>query len=281
MDAKKIRPIFRQYALHGIARALAGQRKNEDAVKAFNDLLSKEPDTKFLREAHLGLIGALRAKPDLVGASAAVKHAADEAKSKALGDEFSVQVDLQKAGLLEDQKKWPEAHSEYSGLLKKADKFPNLAGIARLGMGRSIMNNKEIEKAKGYFLELSKSATTRFLLAGAYNGLGDCAYKAAETSKKADDYREALLMYSRAGVLGFPGHGELTTEHERSIFLAGCCNQTLAGLFKEDAAKQFFLHAAEQSFRELLSEYPRSEHVEAANKRLKDVQAGTTTSEPE
>ncbi len=281
IDAKKIRPIFRQYALFGIARALGGQRKNDDAVKAFNDLLSKEPDTKFLRETHLGLIAALRAKPDPAGASAAVKRAADEAKSKGLGDEFAVRVDLQKAGLLEDEKKWPEAHSEYSGLLKRADKFPNLTGVARLGMGRSIMNNKEIEKAKGYFLELSKTATTRFLLAGAYNGLGDCAYKAAEVSKKADDYREALLMYSKAGVLGFPAPGELTAEHERSIFLAGCCNQALAGLFKEEAARQFFLRVAEQAFRELVAEYPRSEHVEAANKRLKDIQAGISTVEPE
>lgn len=281
IEAKKIRPVFRQYALYGVARALSGLGQNDDAAKAFNDLLSKEPETKFLREAHHGLIAALRAKADLAGASAAVKRAAEDAKSKGLGEEFTILIELQKVGLLEDDKKWVEAYSEYSGLLRRAEKFPNLVSLARLGMGRSILNNKEVERARKYFLDLSRSASTSLLLAGAYNGLGDCAYKTAEGSKKVDDYREALLMYTKASVLGFPAPGELTAEHERAIFMTGCCNQILAGLSSEEAARQFFLRAAEQAFRELLAEYPSSRYAGDANKRLKDIQAGIATTEPE
>ncbi|MDQ7779599.1 MAG: tetratricopeptide repeat protein [Planctomycetota bacterium] len=272
VDGNKARAIFRQHGLIGVARSLVALRKHDDAVKAFNDLLTKEPDSRFLRDAHLGIVAALRAKGDAAGATNAITRAATEAKSKSLEEEFSIRLTLLKAGLLEDDKKWADAQNEYSSIARKADKYPVLSAAAKIGLGRSMLNVGQDQKAMAHFTELQNAASSnRYLLCGALSGLGDCAFAAGEKSKQPNDYRTALGYYVKAGVIGFPGKGEPSAEHERALFMAGCAYQALSTVYTEEQAKRFFAKRAELAFRELIAEYPASTYVDPAGKRLKEV----------
>jgi tetratricopeptide (TPR) repeat protein len=64
VDQKKVRPLHKQYALYGFARAQEGLGKWTEALSTYKRLLQEIPTTRFTREAAEGWMRSAQAKND-------------------------------------------------------------------------------------------------------------------------------------------------------------------------------------------------------------------------
>src|SRR5262245_44356042 len=120
------------------------------------------------------------------------------------------------------------ASSAYSQMLSGAADDATKAA-AELGIARCLMGQQKAGEAEAkYRAIVGRDGLPSSVLAGAFNGLGEIAYKAGFQKRDADMLTNALYHYLRGSVLYTPSSGESTAEYERAIRGAADCFKALS-----------------------------------------------------
>jgi len=205
-EPTKYRDIFKQHVLYGAAYNLQRSAQYEKAISAYDNLLTKIKDTKYVRQSLLNKIKCLlilnKQKEALTAADDAKVHIS---QIKMEGD-LGYYVDLTKAQINEsiDVKSAKTLYSQVK--MQAASKYPAISDIASIGLGRVFVREKQYDEAEKVFSEITlKPGNNVTALAGAYLGLGDVCFQKAEASGSVNDYHEAVINYLKTNVLYSPG----------------------------------------------------------------------------
>ncbi len=269
-DSGGARKIFKQHAYYygAIARSRGG-----DVAKAIDwltNLFTEFPDTMYYVDAYNLQAECYMAMGKFGEATNIAKTGSTKGKEIGVPDDLLLQLDLIKARALEAQGKFAEASGEYKVVAGKAARFPSVANLAKLGTGRCLVGNKQYSEAESYFNDLAEKAEDGPILAGAYNGLGDCYKDKFERDvSNIDHLRKALFAYLRGVVLYTPGKGDDTSEHARALVNAGWCFEKLKDTMPTPEAKEKYKSNARNLYRECLGSYRGTKSAEEAENRLK------------
>ena len=204
-----------QHSRYAIARCCLAMGKNKQALAALQELLEKEPDTRFYGEAHTQIARIQMSLGKSTEATRALDALIKKAEQGKLSTEWGYRARLEKARFQEVQGKLDPALRDYSRLASDTvGSHETLSRLANLGRARCLNLQGKSAKAKPLLnglVEKAKKDETR-VLAGAYNGLG--TFHLAQ-----GDWKEALLSYLRVVTL-YPEERE---EMPEALFQAARC----------------------------------------------------------
>ena len=246
----------KQYGLFNVAECLRLSNKLDDAIKAYNELLTAVPKTRFVGDCYERIALCQRAlrKPD--DAKKTYEQLKGQVTLKNLGARWELLADFR---LLELQEKGDPkgALAGYQELQTKAAEFPDVANMARLRVGYVMIQEKQIDKARKFFEDIIKdrqaSSGDMTIVAGAYNGLGT-TYLAKPTLTAAD-YDAALFPFFRT----IFHYGDSLKQSEllaEALYQGGICLDSREGENNKKRAKILFSRCAE--------EFPTSEWAKKA-----------------
>lgn len=250
----------KQYGLFQYADCLRaqGKAKLDEAIKAYNDLLTEVPKTKFFGECYERIAACQRSQGKLDDAKKTYEQLKGQVTLKNLGARWELLADFR---LLELSEKSDAnaALTGYDELQKKAAEFPDVANMARLRVGYVMIQKQQIDKARSYFNDIIKDrqASDVQTVAGAYNGLGT-SFVSGKKDPTLDDFNNALFPFFRT-VFKYGdelGQSELVAE---ALYWGGRC---LEGRGKENDVKR-----ARQLYDRCKKEYPTSEWAKLAAQR--------------
>lgn len=188
------------HALWNMLKCSAALGDLNAIVATADRLLVEAPDTFFYAEALLKKAEALQDKKDLKGAEAVYKQLQADVGAKGLHEIVAREAEL---GLvLLDQSMAPaDKQRRLEGIAEKnktsAD-FADVANRARVEVGNAMVEAKQYQDAQARFQGiLNAGATDPAILAGAYSGLGDCAFNLAVLAQ-ADPKQSAPLFEAAA-----------------------------------------------------------------------------------
>ncbi len=246
----------KQYGLFNVAECMRLSNKLEDAIKAYNELLTAVPKTRFFGDCYERIAMCQRALRKPEEAKKTYEQLKGQVTLKNLGARWELLADFRLLELLEksDSK---AALTGYQELQGKAAEFPDVANMARLRVGYVMIDQKQVDKAKKFFEDIIKdrqaSASDIAIVAGAYNGLGS-TYLAKETPSKAD-YDAALFLFFRT----IFHYGDSLKQSEllgEALYKGGLCLGAREGENNQKRAKILFSRCAE--------EFPTSEWAKKA-----------------
>ena len=220
----------RQKGLAAKCLYLAGEASRrggliKEAVQTFDDLMQSQPSSRYVPYASLQRGLALAQGGDPRRAKAAFESLKSDATSKGYGDRWGFEADLQIAILGESDD--PNAALDtYQRLASATEiKHPAVANQAKLRIGRVYVATGQFDKAKQFFRTIleSRSASSREIVAGAYNGLGSALRK--DKNASAGDLKEALYHHLRVLV----SYTDVIDEQAEALFSAGKCFQVVPG----------------------------------------------------
>ena len=114
-----------------------------------------------------------------------------------------------------------QALSEYRSLLSKSENNEELKEVAilsRLGIGTCLNGTGKYDEALAFFQKIADSAKDPAVLAGAFNGLGNCYYK-------KNQWKDALLAFLRVEVL----YDEDPEQTAHALLHSGRCFAFMSG----------------------------------------------------
>lgn len=184
-DDRKSYPWLVTYCLWYAAKCEEQLGNLQKAVVAYNDLVTKSPNSRFVPEAYSSL-GALLLEADKKAeAKTYYERLAELTKKESLGAKYALRAELGLARI-------DGAANKLEEFAAKAAEFPELAGEAKLEVGRVAASRGDAAKAEQIFQTILKTAgVSERVFVGAANGLGDLQYD----QKK---YLDAAYTYSRA-----------------------------------------------------------------------------------
>lgn len=234
----------KQYGLFQAAECLRLARKLDDAIKAYNELLTAEPKTRFFGDCYERIAMCQRA----LGKSDEAKKTYEQLKGqvtlKNLDARWELLSDFRLVEL--DERADPKgALAKYEELQGKAAEYPDVANMARLRVGYVLIQDKQIDKARKFFSDIIKDrqASDVAVVAGAYNGLGT-TYLAKESPTPAD-YEQALFPFFRT----IFHYGEQLKGSEllaEALYQGGVCLAARAGENNQKRAKQLFSRCVDE-----------------------------------
>jgi tetratricopeptide (TPR) repeat protein len=140
-----------------------------------------------------------------------------------------------------------QALAEYRKLLRDTENEPELAEVAtraRLGIGACLVLLGRYDEALSFFKKIAEGTDDAAVLAGAFNGLGQCYFKQNEWDK-------ALRAFLRTEVL----YGTESPEQDAmALFYSGECFRFLAPSMKDDMKDKYKARAKGQ-YRKCMRKY--------------------------
>lgn len=227
---------IRATALAEAGEALLSNNNFADAQGVFGQLLGEFPKTRHLARALLGQGKAKFFHGDVKGAKAAFDSLKSQAESKGFGDRWANEAEFY--SLWAAEQTGADVLDDYRKLQKRVEgSNPALANQCALNMARAHLAKGEGDRAKRLFEDIieSRNDAPRDVVAGAYNGRGDCIYAQAKGYMNAgedysDDaleaYREALFDYLRVYV----SYKGVTREQPQALLRGGICFKNIAQL---------------------------------------------------
>ncbi len=228
----------KQYGLFQVAECLRRMNKLDDAIKAYNELLTAVPKTRFFGDCYERIAMCQRAlrKPD--EAKATFEQLKGQVTLKNLGARWELLADFR---LLElDEKNDPKkALTGYQDLQAKAAEFPDVANMARLRVGYVMIQQGQIDKARKFFEDIIKDrqASDTQIVAGAYNGLGS-TYLTKE-KPTAEEHDQALFLFFKT-VFHYGEELKGTELLAEALYKGATCLAARAGEHNQKRAKQLF-----------------------------------------
>ena len=215
---EKLRPVLKQEVLFLLA-SLKGRKGDLDgAVASWQDLLKAFPAGRYLDQAVRGLVEAQLASGKAAEAGKALDAAANEAKAANPGPRFDLAVALLKARILEAQNDWKGSGAAFAAVEKAGNLAPDQAQIASLGIARSQQMLGQAAEAEARYRKIATSEQApRYVVAGAWNGIGDLFAKTGRDKRDTDQLTLALYCYLRGVTYLQPLEGEPTGEHVRAL----------------------------------------------------------------
>lgn len=266
IDNKRARKPLRQDAFWKTAQAQISMGKYEDAAATMKAMMADDnfPMSRYLIEADDTIAQCLgwAGKHD-----EAVKFTSDE---EARTGKFGItghgdRLRLLRARAYLTKGDLAKAQSEASAL---AGGSGATAGDAKVVLGTIALTGQKNDEAERLFREAMASSQTPAVRSSCFAGLGRVLQSKAEKSKKADDFKEALLCYLRPVVMYQPQQGGESGAYEASLFGAAVCFMSI-GELEKDADKQKLSYArARENFRKLMENYPQSQYAAEAKERL-------------
>jgi tetratricopeptide (TPR) repeat protein len=254
--APKVRPVLRQNAMFNIAQILQRQAKTDEAVSAYRELFDAFPEGRYLRAAGDGLVACLMSKKDPAGASAALDKIGDGAKGL---DAFKPEIAVMRARLFEFSKKPAEAKAAY----ESAANAPGAVGQeAQLGLARCLALDGKGSDAEQACRKLVTADAPNYVLAGAWNGIGDVWSEQGRAKKDSEMLLDALTAYLRGVVQYAPLPGEPSIEYERALAGSARCFKFIAQLDTQKERKNRYEQFSQQRIELLKRDYPSSLFLE-------------------
>lgn len=271
-DGGGARKLFKQHAYYYGAIANARGGHHDRALDLLNSLFTDYADTVYYVEAYNLQAECYMAASKFSEASDVAKKAVANGKAVGIPEDALVELELIKGRALEAKGLFAEAVGEYKVVVTKAARFPSVANQAKLGAGRCMVRNNDYSSAESFFNDLAEKAEDGSVLAGAYNGLGDCYRAQFEKESAPEKLRKALMAYLRGVVLYTPGRDDDTSEHARALTNAGYCFEKLKDSMPNAEGKEKYKAWARNLYRECIGSYPGSKSAEEAKKRLQNVE---------
>jgi hypothetical protein len=215
---EKLRPVLKQEVLFLLA-SLKGRKGDLDgSVAGWQELLKAFPTGRYLDQAVRGLVEAQLASGKAAEAGKALDAAANEARAANPGPRFDLAVALLKARILESQNDWKGALAAYLAVEKAGNLAPDQAEVASLGIAHAQQMLGQTAEAEQRYRKIATSdKAPRYVVAGAWNGIGDLYAKTGRDKRDTDQLTLALYCYLRGVTYLQPLEGEPTGEHVRAL----------------------------------------------------------------
>jgi len=240
----KLREPLKQEVLFLLASVKARKGDLDGSVAAWQELLKAFPSGRYLDVAIRGMVEGMLAKGQAAEAGKALDAAAGDAKAANPGPRFDASVALLKARIVEAQGDAKGALAAYQAVEKSGNLAPDQAAVASLGVARSMQALGQLAEAEARYRKIV--ATTgdvpHYVLAGAWNGIGDMLLKTARDKRDSDQLFVALLTFLRGASQYVPLEGEPTNEHMRALDQAALACQSIAEV--DAANKQLYTQRA-------------------------------------
>ena len=252
--------VWRQQVLFDVASLQQQLGAYDEAIAAWNALIAAFPEGRYLGTAARGLVDCHLAKGDAEGAGKAL----DGLKSgPALGkfEALAVEVKTLNGRILMAQGKLADARAAFEQVEKDPKATPDVAAFAKLGVAECLRLDGKASEAETRFKAIVEGDGPSFLLAGAWNGLGDLISEKGKTARNADLITEALFAYLRGVVQYVPGPGEPQDEYERAIAGSAKCYKLLSQLETNKDRKADYEQKANQAAERLRKLAPNSEFL--------------------
>ncbi len=229
-------------AATALARAGAALVQNGDFARAtsiFDELLRDHPNSRHLAPALLGKGTCLFYTNDLAGADSAFQRLKEEVSSKKLGERWAAEAEFFLLWSAEAQEK-PGVIQGYKDLRARTrGKFQGIANKCALRMGRVHLAAAEVAEAERLFDEIigSRLDTDTDVVAGAFNGRGQCAFGRAQGLLGAGRNEDALEYFEEARldflrvIVSYPG---VHKEQAEALYSAGVSFLNVASLDPSD-----------------------------------------------
>jgi hypothetical protein len=162
--------------------------------------------------------------------------------------------------VLETQNKYGEARAIYESIEKQTTAKPETLAAARLGIAESLLREGKAAEAESRFKQIVGGTGPAFLMAGAWNGLGDILIEQGKSKRDVDTLLEALYAYLHGVVQHVPGPGEPTDQQERAMAGAVSCFRALSQLEQDKDRKAGFETRANEELARLKRLYPQTRH---------------------
>lgn len=257
-SAAKVRPVLRQHALFEIAQLQQrlGADNPDEAIAAYRELLTAFPEGRYLRAAGDGLVACLVAKKDMAGATAALDKIGEGAKGV---EAFKPELAVMRGQLLEVSKKTAEAKAAYDS----AASAPGAVGQeAQIGLARCLGLDGKAADAESAARKLTTADAPNYILAGAWNAIGDVWSEQGRSSKDTEALLSALFCYMRGVVQYAPLPGEPSIEFERALAGSGRAFKYLAQLQQNPTRKKEYEASSRARLDQLKRDYPSSLFLE-------------------
>jgi len=255
-EAPKVRPVLKQNVMFNIAQILQRQGKTDEAVSAYRELFDAFPEGRYLRTAGDGLVACLMSKKDPAGASAALDKIGDGAKGV---EAFKPELAVMRARLFEFGKKTTEAKAAYESAAGAAGA---VGQEAQLGLARCLALDGKGADAEAACRKLVSVSAPNYVLAGAWNGIGDVWSEQGRAKKDSEMLLDALTAYLRGVVQYAPLPGEPSIEYERALAGSARCFKFIAQLDTQKERKNRYEQFARERVELLKRDYPSSLFLE-------------------
>jgi TolA-binding protein len=252
--AAKAKNWEKQYGLFNVGECQRGQRMLDDAIKAYNTLLTEVPKTKFFGDCYEKIAACQRAQGKAADARKTYETLKGQVAQKGLSPRWAAIADFRLIELSEKDDP-AAALRAYDELQQKAAEFPDVANMARLRVGYVMIQQQKIDRARSYFQDIIKDrqASDTATVAGAYNGLGTTYV--AKDAPTTEDFEAALFPFFRT-IFHYGdelGSNELIAE---ALYWGGRCLENREGDNNQKRARQLYDRCK--------SEYPTSEWAKMA-----------------
>jgi tetratricopeptide (TPR) repeat protein len=239
----------KQYSLFQVAELLRRMNKLEDAIKAYNELLTAVPKTRFFGDCYERIAMCQRALKKVDEAKATYEQLKGQVTLKNLGQRWELLADFRLLEI-EERNDSKKALTGYQELQAKAAEFPDVANMARLRVGYVMIQQGQIDKARKFFEDIVKDrqASDTAIVAGAYNGLGSTYISKEKPS--AEEYDQALFLFFRT-IFHYGSELAGTELRAEALYKGAVCLAARAG---ENNQKR-----ATQLFKQCKDEFPTSE----------------------
>ncbi len=254
-------PWVKQYAMFNLAECARARAQYDNAIRYYDDLLKKVPNTRFFADCYLNKAECFNRKGD----SAEVARVCDQLKldadTQGLGPRSGLRADLFLASV-EEQGNATKAMEMYAALATKAanDDVPDVANAARLRLATAKLKEKNLDEARRLFEQVieARQASSLQTVAAAYNGLGRSYVE--KGAPGTEDYGAALHAFLRTGVhyADKLGKDDLVAQ---ALYYAGRCLEERTTDPTESGRRAKFLYSR------VMKEFPSSEWAKLASER--------------
>ena len=210
---------------------------------AVDDIVTNDPESRYVPLAMISKIDRLIANGDMAGATEASTTFKNLVTDKGLSQRWKFEQQLL-ALRADASQKGEGLEKALLQLSKSAKVFPTVTNAADVAAAESMLSRSEFQSAEELFEGVTEDPSAdNSTLAAAWTGLGDCLYRRAEAKVGADDEgAKALFGEAQRAFMRTVVNYRFEYVHvAKSAFYAGRCFQLIEGEgAKENSNKLFF-----------------------------------------
>jgi tetratricopeptide (TPR) repeat protein len=222
---RQARSWVRILALMDVARIHEAGGNLPGILGAWEKLAKDFPKSRYVPKAFIQIGLTHLANNDVKAAKASFARLGRLAGlppgQKMLAQYYLILIKQKQGEAAKNQSMLRQALSEYRSLLNKSEnneELKEVAILARLGIGTCLRGVGQYDEALAFFQKIADSAKDPAVLAGAFNGLGNCYYK-------KNQWKDALLAFLRVEVL----YDEDPEQTAHALLNSGRCFAFMSG----------------------------------------------------
>ena len=215
----------RTYALMNIALMYEVDGNWSGSIQAWEKLAKDFPKSRYVPKAYIqvGMVHLNNGDAEAAKRSFARlgRLAGLPQGQKIMAQYYMILIKEKQGEASGNQSLLRQALSEYKALLGKTESDTELGEVAircRLGIGTCLRLLGQYDEALAFFQKIADTAKDQAVLAGAFNGLGDCYFKKTK-------WKDALLAFLRVEIL----YDRSPEQTAHALFFSGKCFEFMHG----------------------------------------------------